>query len=310
MTRVRADLLLLLAAAVWGFGYLFQKVAMADVGPFTFVAARAAVAAACLGVLAIFETRRARVAVPPAVWRIGLLAGAAFFAAAAVQQAGMVTATVTNTGFLTALYVIVTPLIAWLAFRKRPNVVVWPAAALAFAGVWLLGGGGFAALGFGDALVALSAIGWSIHLLIISTAAGYDRPVALTALQFVVVAVLAGIAALVFEAPSWAGIMAAWAPILFVGVLSSAVTFTILAAALRHTPPSEAAIVVSTETLFAAGAGVAFLGERLPFVGWVGAALMFAAVLLVQLGPAQGRGKSGHDAAEAPDSGASRPGEA
>lgn len=296
MSRLRADLLLLLAAAVWGFGYLFQKLAMTDVGPLTFVAARAAVAALCLGALAVFEARRAPKVLPPVVWRTGLWAGVAFFVAAAVQQAGMVTATVTNTGFLTALYVIVTPLIAWLALRKRPNAVVWPAAILAFVGVWLLGGGGFAALGLGDALVALSAIGWSIHLLIISSVANFNRPVALTALQFVVVAVLSGAAALIFETPSWAAIVAAWPSILFVGVLSSAVTFTILAASLRHTPPSEAAIVVSTETLFAAGAGVIFLGERLPVIGWVGAALMFGAVLLVQLGPALRRGRGATEA--------------
>jgi drug/metabolite transporter (DMT)-like permease len=91
---------------------------------------------------------------------------------------------------------------------------------------------------------------------------------------------------------SVAAILAAGPDILFVGVLSSALTFTILAAALRHTPPSEAAIIVSTEVLFAAFAGMVFLGERLTAIGWVGAALMFAATLLVQVGPHLRRGKA------------------
>lgn len=308
MSRLRADLLIILAAVIWGFGYLFQKLAMANVGPFTFVALRAVVAAACLGLLAIVEARRATVPMPPAVRRTALAAGTAFFIAAAVQQTGMVTATVTNTGFLTALYVIATPLIAWLVYRRSPNRVVWPAAGLAFAGVWLLGGGGLASLGFGDALVALSAIGWSVHLLIFSTAAAHNRPVAFTAWQFAVVAVLAAIPAYILETPSWEGIVAAAPSILFVGVLSSAFTFTVLAASLKHTPPSEAAILISTETLFAAGAGVVFLGERLPPIGWVGAALMFAATLLVQLGPAFGRRWNGRKGPETPESLKNAPG--
>lgn len=291
MSRLRADLLLLLAAAVWGFGYLFQKTAMADVGPFTFVAGRAIVAALVLGLLAIFEARQTAAPMPRRLVRIGIVAGVAFFVAASVQQAGMVTATVTNTGFLTALYVVATPLIAWFVFRRVPNSIVWPAVALAFAGVWLLGGGGLAPFGVGDLLVTLSALGWATHLLIISGAAG-ERPIAFTALQFAVVAVLATIAVFATEPVSWAAIVAAGPDILFVGVLSSALTFTILAAALRHTPPSEAAIIVSTEVLFAAFAGMVFLGERLTAVGWVGAALMFAATLLVQVGPHLRRGKA------------------
>ena len=291
MTRLRADLLLLLAAAVWGFGYLFQKTAMLDVGPFTFVASRATVAAIVLGFLAIFEARRAPVPLSRPLVKTALIAGVAFFVAASAQQAGMVTATVTNTGFLTALYVVATPLIAWLVFRRWPTPLVWPAVALAFAGVWFLGGGGLAPFGIGDLLVTLSALGWATHLLIISGAAGV-RPIAFTAMQFVVVAILAGVAALLTEPVSVAAIVAAGPDILFVGVLSSALTFTILAAALRHTPPSEAAIIVSTEVLFAAFAGMVFLGEQLTPISWFGAALMFAATLLVQVGPHLGRSKA------------------
>jgi drug/metabolite transporter (DMT)-like permease len=299
MTRIRADLLLLLAAAVWGLGYLFQKTAMADIGPFTFVAARGIVAALCLAALAGFEAKRAAAPVAPDLWRRAVLAGLLFLVAAVVQQAGMITATVTNTGFLTALYVVTTPLVAWLVFRRPPNRIVWPAAAIAFVGVWLLGGGGLAGFGLGDALVTLSAIGWSAHLLVTSGGASHGRPVAFMAGQFAIVGIGGLAGALLFETVTLDALAAAAPSILFVGILSSALTFTILAAALRHTPPSEAAILVSTEVLFAAAGAYAFLGERLPPIGWFGAALMFAATLLVQVGPYLGRKAFGRGATAA-----------
>jgi drug/metabolite transporter (DMT)-like permease len=292
MSRIQADILLVLAAGIWGFAYLFQKTAMADIGPFTFVASRAIIAALCLAIVARFEARRAPVQMPASLIRTGFLAGILFFIAAALQQAGIVTATVTNTGFLTALYVVTTPLMAWLVFRRAPPVIVWPAVVLAFIGVWLLGGGSIGGLSIGDMLVAASALGWSAHLLVVSGAAAHGRPIAFTAIQFAAVAVCALPLAILFEPISLAALAAAAPSILFVGVLSSALTFTILAAALRHTPPADATILVSTEVLFAAAAGAIFLGDRLTPIGWIGAALMFAATLLVQAGPWLMRGKA------------------
>ncbi len=292
MSRIQADILLVVAAASWGFAYLFQKTAMADIGPFTFVASRAIVAALCLGIVARFEARRAPTPMPPSLIRTGIAAGMLFFIAASLQQSGLVTATVTNAGFLTALYVVTTPLMAWLVFRRALPAIVWPAVVLAFAGVWLLGGGSISGLSTGDMLVAASALGWSAHLLVVSRAAAHGRPIAFTAIQFVVIALCAGVIAVLFEPVTIAALTAAAPSILFVGVLSSALTFTLFAAALRHTPPAEATILVSTEVLFAAAAGAIFLGDRLTPIGWIGAALMFAATLLVQAGPWLMRGKA------------------
>jgi drug/metabolite transporter (DMT)-like permease len=285
MTRIKADLLLLLAAAIWGVAFYFQKTAMEHVGPLLFVASRATLAAICLAPLAILETRRAGAPFSPGFLRIGLWAGLAFFGAAIIQQAGIVTATVTNSGFLTALYVIFTPLIAWIVLSRPPTTYIWPAVGMAFVGTWLLGGGTLDGFSFGDGLIALSAIVWAAHMLITSSASPYGRPVTFTALQFAVVAVCAWLAAIVMEPITLDSLIAAAPAIAFVGILSSAVTFTLLAIALKHTPPSEAAILVSMETLFAAAAGAILLGERLPAIGWIGASLMFLATLLVQAGP-------------------------
>jgi drug/metabolite transporter (DMT)-like permease len=291
MTRLTADLLLLAAAAIWGLAFYFQKSAMSDIGPFLFIAARASVAVIALAPLALLELRRhARTANGagvdfPALVRLGLMGGVFFFLAAAFQQTGLLTATVTNAGFLTGLYVVITPLIIWLITGRSPTSVVWAAVILAFAGSWALGGGTLSGFSHGDVLVAICAIFWAIHMVVTSRSPRFGVPLSYTCIQFATVAAIAATAALAFEPISLPALASASGAILYVGVLSSALTFTLLAMAMKHTPASEAAVLVSMETVFAAVAGALLLGERLPPIGWLGAALLFAASLLVQLAP-------------------------
>jgi Predicted permease, DMT superfamily len=122
-------------------------------------------------------------------------------------------------------------------------------------------------------------------MLVTSLAAPYGRPVAYTAMQFACVGTGAAVMTVFFEQNTFEGFVNALPSIAYVGVLSSAVTFTLLAIALKATPPTVASILISMEMLFAAAAGVVFLGEWLPPIGWLGAALMFSATLLVQIGP-------------------------
>lgn len=285
MRRVHADLILIFAAVIWGVAFVFQKTAMGHVGPLTFIAARGAVAVLALVPLAVYEQRRSATTADPRVWRIALAGGVAFFAGAWLQQEGIKTASVTNTGFLTALYVVITPFVAWMAMGRVPSWLVWPAVALSAMGTWLLGGGSIGAFSRGDGLVALSAFFWAGHVVMTGTAARYGRPIGFTMVQFAVVGVLGAIGAMTLEAVTLSGLRGAAWDIAFVGLLSSALTFTLLTVALQHTPPSEAAVIVSTETLFAAFAAYLVLGERLPGIGWIGAGLILLATLLVQLGP-------------------------
>jgi len=284
MRRLHADLLLVSAAAIWGFAFLFQKSAMEHVGPVQFVAARALVASLALSPLAFREMRHGDVAWGR-VWWAAAPAGAVFFVGAVLQQWGLVTATVTNTGFLTALYVVVTPFMAWALLGRRPPAMIWGAVALSFAGTWLLGGGTLSAFGGGDALVAASAVFWALHVVLVGRAGGLGRPIAFTTLQFVIVAVLGICAAPMVETISGPALAAAWKEIAYVGLLSSALTFTLFSIALRHTGPSEATVIVSTETLFAAFGAWWLIGERLPTIGWIGATFILAATMLVQLAP-------------------------
>jgi drug/metabolite transporter (DMT)-like permease len=287
MSRVNADLALLLAAAVWGVAFLFQKSAMDHVGPLAFIAARGAVAAVTLAPFAWREHARAPTApAGAAFWAIAAWGGAAFFVAAWLQQAGIRTASVTNTGFLTALYVVLTPFVAWAWSGKVPSPMVWPAVALSALGTWLLGGGALDAFSFGEGLVALSALFWAIHVVITGRAAPFGRPIAFTAVQFAVVAALAAFGSALTETTTLGGLAGAAPDILYVGLLSTALTFTLLTVALQYTPPSEAAVIASTETVFAALAAYLVLGERLSALGWLGAGLILGAILLLQIGPA------------------------
>lgn len=291
MTRIRADLLLFACAAIWGFAFLFQKSAMDHIGPFTFVGTRALLAAIVLAPLAYFEHRRSTVPVTGAYLWTGLFAGLAFVTGAVLQQAGLITASVTNTAFLTALYVVITPFISFVLIRKPIAPLIWVAVALSFIGTWLLGGGTLTSFGFGDLLVAFSAAFWALHMVIAGIAAPMGRSVLFSVVQFSVVAASALIGAALFETITLEGLRAAIPNILYVGVLSTAMSFTILTFALRATSPSEAAIIIMTETLFAAFGAWLVFNERLTFLGALGAAAILSAAILVQLQLVRGAGR-------------------
>ena len=171
----RSDALILMAAAVWGVAFYFQKTAMLHIGPLLFLGLRAAVAAVALLPLAIREQSTAGHG-----WRdvlpIATVGAAMFFSAGAIQQSGIVSATVINTGLLTALYIVVTPFAFWAIERQRPGAMVWIAVFTAFAGVWCLSGGSLAQFSRGDLLVALSALGWGTQIVITGRAGRLARP--------------------------------------------------------------------------------------------------------------------------------------
>jgi drug/metabolite transporter (DMT)-like permease len=284
MRRIHADLLLLLAAAIWGLAFVFQKTAMESVGPCTFIAARGILAALALWPLALVETRRSGGAPLEAdLFRIAAAGGVLFFAGAIFQQVGLMTTTVSNTGFLTGLYVILTPFVVWIWKRRRPKPLIWVAAAITFVGTWLLGGGSLAGLSIGDGFVAICALFWAVHLTVVSASTQFDRPVAFTAVQFAVVGGLGLLVSLATETTTLSGLMAAAPAIAFVGLLSSALTFTLLAVAMKYAPATEAAIIVSLESVFAAIAGAVLLGEQFTAVNIAGAALIMTAIIMVQL---------------------------
>ncbi|GLS32188.1 EamA-like transporter family protein [Mesorhizobium albiziae] len=286
MTRIQANLVLLTVGALWGMGFVAQSTAMEAIGPFFFVGLRFSVAALSMLPFALRETSRAEQALSVANWRVFAFIGVLLFGGMAAQQTGLMTTTVTNSGFLTGLYVVMVPLLAVTLFRQSPHPAVWPAALLALAGIWFLSGGEIGALTVGDWLTVLCAVFWALQLIFIARhASRTGRPVTLAVVQFAVCGVLGLAVAFSFETVDWSAVRHAAPEILFTGIFSGGIAFTLQAVGQRYTTAPQAAIFLASEAVFAALFGIWLLGERLPASGFLGCALILAAILIVELAP-------------------------
>ncbi len=286
MSRVKANLLLLIAGAVWGMGFVAQSTAMDAVGPMLFIGLRFVLAALVVLPFALRESRQASHALSTADLTGFLWIGLALFTGMTAQQVGLLTTTVTNSGFLTGLYVVFVPFLLVIFLRQKPHPVVWPAALMAFAGIWLLSGGTLAALNVGDALTIVCALFWASQVVLIGVyGTRTGRPLTLSLVQFTLCAVLGLGAALVFEPIRWEPIQQALPEILYAGIFASGLAFTLQVIAQRYTSSAQAAIFLSSEALFAAMFGALLLGETVPGFGYLGCLLIFAAMLAVELIP-------------------------
>ncbi|TCL74788.1 DMT family transporter [Rhizobium sp. BK251] len=286
MTRVQANLVLLLAAAIWGGGFVAQSTAMKAIGPFWFIGLRFAVATLVVLPFVWLEARKAARPLTNSNRLAFLLVGLALFCGAASQQIGLLTTTVTNSSFITGLYVIFVPLIAVVFLRRAPHWIIWPGALLALSGIFLLSGGQLSQLTKGDGLTVICAVFWAIQITLAGIAVSKTgRPLALSATQFAVTAVAALAVAVAVEPISFEIIRAAAGEILYVGVFSSALAFVLQVIAQRYTTASQAAIFLSSEALFGSALAAIFLGETMPSLGYTGCAIMLAAMLIVELVP-------------------------
>ncbi len=286
MSRIQANLLLLLAAAIWGGGFVAQSTAMKAIGPFWFIGLRFAVATVVVLPFVWMENRKAAKPLTPRNWLSFLLIGIALFGGAATQQLGLLTTTVTNSSFITGLYVVFVPLIAVIFLRRAPHWIIWPAALMALCGIYLLSGGSFSRLSIGDFLTVICALFWAAQITLAGSAVNETgRPLGISAMQFAVTAALALGVAIAVEPISVADIRAALGEILYVGVFSSGLAFALQIIGQRYTTASQAAIFLSSEALFGASLGALLLGETIGPLGYAGCALMFAAMLSVELVP-------------------------
>ena len=286
MTRVQANLLLLLAAAIWGGGFVAQSTAMQAIGPFWFIGLRFVVATVVILPFAWLEHRKATAPVNMRHWRAFILIGLALFGGAATQQVGLLTTTVTNSSFITGLYVVFVPLIAVGILRRPPHWIVWPGALMAFAGIFLLSGGALSKLTVGDMWTVVCAVFWAIQITLAGAAVTESgRPLTLSAVQFAVTGIIGVVVAAVLEPISFDIIRATLGEILYVGIFSSGLAFALQVIGQRYTTSSQAAIFLSSEALFGAALGALILGETISPIGYLGCALMFGAMLIVEVVP-------------------------
>ncbi|NNE01204.1 MAG: DMT family transporter [Pirellulaceae bacterium] len=297
MSRSTANVLLLLAGAIWGMGFIAQQTAMEDMPAMLFIALRFLLAAAVVAPLSLWELRHQIEPFSPQTFGRFSILGGVFFIAMTLQQLGLLGTTVTNAGFLTALYVVMVPIVLFVVLRQRQPIVIWIAAAISLTGIFLLSGGSLARITWGDWFVVLCAFFWAIHVILVGKFVSETTlPITMAATQFLLCglfALLAHVGCAIADVVDWAispAVLVAASPeILYAGVMSGGVAFTLQVVAQRRTSPSIAAILMGSESLFAALFGAILLGERLRPLGYVGCVLIFSAVLAVELLPTKPR---------------------
>ncbi|HEX4505936.1 MAG TPA: DMT family transporter [Alphaproteobacteria bacterium] len=285
MTRFRADFLLLLTALIWGTAFVAQKVGNGVIGPFIFIAGRFVLSAL---LVAPFAVKEAGSAAPMRRRDIALAVGigVTLFAGAAGQQVGLVMTTVTNAGFITALYIAFVPFVGWAIMRTSVRPLVLVAVVVSLTGAWLLTDNGVTALSAGDFMVAGSALLFALHIVLVGLfQKSAHRPFFLSFTQYAVTALIAGAVGLAAEPVGWQSLRAALPTIAYAGILSGGVGYTLQIVAQRYTPATEAALIMSLESVFAAVAAAILLGERLTVLAALGCGLIMLGVVLVEIVP-------------------------
>ena len=290
MTRLRADGLLLLAAIIWGTGFVAQKESIGAIGPLFFVGARFLLSSLVLAPVACFEVKRHPIKIQRRDYGLAFLIGCCLLIAASLQQIALQTTSVTNAGFLTALYMAFVPFVGRLMSGTKLKPIVLVACAFSLMGAWLLSGGSPGTWSRGDLLLLLSAIVWAIHINLITRFQSHTaRPFFLSFFQYSVTGLTGLLMALIFEPGTGRGeLIQTWPMIAYTGLISGGIGFTLQIVAQEYTPAAEASLIMVTESVFAAIAGILFLKEKLTLTGFIGCSLIIGGVLMVELAPRLG----------------------
>jgi len=279
---LRSRLVLLCAAIIWGLAFVAQRRGMEFVQPFTFNAVRFALGSVSLLPFVFLNRHAPRAVSRRTMWWGGLACGTFLFIAGSLQQIGIVYTTAGKAGFITGLYVILVPILG-LALGQRTGAWTWLGATSGVVGLYLLSVTEAYTIEYGDLLVLVGAFFWAIHVHLIARLAAPIGALRLALLQFIVCALLSFLAALAFETIRAQDVLDAALPIAYTGILSVGVAYTFQALGQRETPPAQAAIILSLETVFAALGGWLILSETLPLRGVIGCALMFVGMIVSQL---------------------------
>jgi len=279
--RLKADVLLFCVTIAWGLAFVAQRVAGEQGSVYFFNGARYLLAALVVMPF-IGRVGGPRGKVSSLQWWWMLAAGSILFVAAAFQQAGLLHTTAGNAGFLTSLYVVFVPFVLMVGWRERPHWLAATAVVLAAAGAFLLSTGGSFEVHRGDALELTGGVFWALHVVLAGKFAPRFDPVSFSAGQLAICGGL-NLACSVFVEPIALGAMRPLlGPILFTAVFSLGIGYTVQIWAQRHAPPTDAALILSLESVSAAAAGWLILHEVLSPTQLFGCALILGAVLLSQ----------------------------
>ena len=287
--KIKNGIMLVLTAFIWGTAFVAQSVGMDYLGPFTFNGVRSLIGgAALLPCIWLFQKGKGKATEKPSrgarkeLIAGGIACGLLLFAASSLQQIGIQYTTAGKAGFITAFYIVIVPVLG-MFLHKKISGKVWGAVAIALAGLYFLCITEKFAVGKGDILIFLCALVFSIHILVIDYFSPKVDGVKMSCIQFFVCGIVSLPPMFFKETPKIGAIVEGWAPLLYAGVLSCGVAYTLQIIGQKNVNPAVASLILSLESCFSVLAGWMVLGEKLSMRESVGCVLMFAAIILAQL---------------------------
>ena len=292
---------LLLTAFIWGVAFVAQSVGMDYIGPFTFNCVRSIIGGIVLIPLILFmkktrmgkntlenrekdeeEEQQTKGGYQKNTILGGICCGFLLAVASSFQQFGIMHTSVGKAGFITALYIVIVPVLG-VFMKKKVALIVWVSSVIAIVGFYMLSISGQVSINKGDILVLICAVLFSLHILAIDYFSPKGDAVTISCIQFLTSGIICGICMLLFERPQVTDILAAYVPILYAGVMSCGIAYTLQIVAQKNMDPTVASLILSLESVFSALAGWLILGQRLSVKELMGCGLVFVAVLLAQL---------------------------
>lgn len=279
----KSDFILLFVATIWGFAFVAQRIGMDHVGPFTFNGLRFVLGTLSLLPIIFFQRNSKSIQNNNGIIKSGIISGVFLFLGISFQQVGLVYTTAGKAGFITGLYVVIVPFLNLFFKQDKTGLGTWIGVILASIGMFLLSVTSNMSMEFGDLLVLFSAICFAFHLIIIGRLSKRFNTALLSLVQCIVCSVLSLLVAAVFETFILADILSISIPLLYGGVMSVGVAYSLQIYGQKNSPASHAAIILSLESVFAAIGGWLILNEILSGRAFLGCALMLAGMLISQL---------------------------
>ena len=287
--KLRGSASLLLATIIWGSTFVAQSVGMDYIGPFTFQAVRCALAV--IGLMPVIWLSDRKLAdgktfwqrwADRQLWKAGILCGIPLFLACNLQQLGIVDTDAGKSAFLTAMYIVIVPVIG-IFLKKKPSIMVPISVALAVCGLYCLSCVGVTHISKGDLLLIACALMFAVQIIFVDRYAASVDALRLNTLQALVCAVLSGILMFTTETPQWDAVMTCWFPLAYAGFLSMGAAYSLQIIGQKHLEPTAASLIMSLESVFAVLFGSILLNETMTVWETVGCILVFIAVILSQI---------------------------
>ncbi len=290
--RLKNGLMLFLTAFIWGTAFVAQSVGMDYLGPFTFNGIRSMIGGAallpCIWIIQKMNGKPDGTESKKDLITGGIACGILLFAASSLQQIGIQYTTAGKAGFITAFYIVIVPVLGIL-LHKKTGWKIWLAVVLAIVGLYFLCMTESFSIDKGDILVFLCALVFAVHILVIDHFAPKVNGVKMSCMQFFICGILSIPFMFTIETPTFTAVTGAWMPLLYAGVLSCGVAYTLQILGQKNVNPAVASLILSLESCFSVLAGWVVLGEKLSVRESVGCAFMFAAIILAQLPEKKGK---------------------